>query len=173
MGSTSATTAHVPVIYDDLRSRPSPTASCRCCSAARRAARRTRATFSTSTRGSSAPRSCRTERRRLADRAADHRDPGGDVSAYIPTNVISITDGQIFLETDLFYSGRPSRREPRHLGQPRRWLGAGQGHAPGGWHAAPRPRAVPRARGVRAVRLRPRRRDPEAVPHAAAAWSRS
>ena len=29
----------------------------------------------------------------------------GDVSAYIPTNVISITDGQIFLETELFYSG--------------------------------------------------------------------
>ena len=29
----------------------------------------------------------------------------GDVSAYIPTNVISITDGQIYLETDLFYSG--------------------------------------------------------------------
>ena len=30
----------------------------------------------------------------------------GDVSAYIPTNVISITDGQMFLETDLFYSGQ-------------------------------------------------------------------
>ena len=29
----------------------------------------------------------------------------GDVSAYIPTNVISITDGQIFLESDLFFSG--------------------------------------------------------------------
>ena len=29
----------------------------------------------------------------------------GDISAYIPTNVISITDGQIFLESDLFYSG--------------------------------------------------------------------
>jgi F-type H+-transporting ATPase subunit alpha len=34
---------------------------------------------------------------------------GGDVSAYIPTNVISITDGQIFLETELFYRGiRPA-----------------------------------------------------------------
>ncbi len=34
---------------------------------------------------------------------------GGDVSAYIPTNVISITDGQIFLETALFYKGiRPA-----------------------------------------------------------------
>jgi F-type H+-transporting ATPase subunit alpha len=31
---------------------------------------------------------------------------GGDISAYIPTNVISITDGQIFLETDLFYRGQ-------------------------------------------------------------------
>jgi proton translocating ATP synthase F1 alpha subunit len=33
----------------------------------------------------------------------------GDVSAFIPTNVISITDGQIFLETELFYRGiRPA-----------------------------------------------------------------
>src|SRR5207247_2923888 len=33
----------------------------------------------------------------------------GDIATYIPTNVISITDGQIFLESDLFYSGvRPA-----------------------------------------------------------------
>ena len=35
------------------------------------------------------------------------RDPEGEVSAYIPTNVISITDGQIYLEPDLFFRRRP------------------------------------------------------------------
>ncbi|MBS1261337.1 MAG: ATP synthase subunit alpha [Calditrichaeota bacterium] len=58
---------------------------------------------------------------RLLERAAKLRDDlgggsltalpiietqAGDVSAYIPTNVISITDGQIFLETELFYAGQ-------------------------------------------------------------------
>ena len=60
---------------------------------------------------------------RLLERAAKMSDPmgggsltalpvietqAGDVSAYIPTNVISITDGQIFLETELFYKGKSS-----------------------------------------------------------------
>merc|ERR1711974_103987 len=37
----------------------------------------------------------------------------GDVSAYIPTNVISITDGQIFLESNLFLSGVKRKKNKR------------------------------------------------------------
>ena len=60
--------------------------------------------------GESCPRSRQRQaeqrpRRRLLHGAADHPAQAGDVSAYIPTNVISITDGQIFLEADLFRSG--------------------------------------------------------------------
>ena len=79
---------------------------------------------------------------RLLERAAKLNDDNGggsltalpvietqanDVSAYIPTNVISITDGQIFLETDLFYPGHPSGGERRHLGVARGFVGADQG----------------------------------------------
>ena len=42
----------------------------------------------------------------------------GDVSAYIPTNVISITDGQIFLETELFHAGITSRCQPAAFRSP-------------------------------------------------------
>ena len=40
----------------------------------------------------------------------------GEVSAYIPTNVISITDGQIYLQPDLFFAGRAARHGRGHLG---------------------------------------------------------
>ena len=57
----------------------------------------------------------------------------GDVSAYIPTNVISITDGQIFLETELFHSGVMPQSTP-HLGVPRGRQCPDQGHEEGRRH---------------------------------------
>ena len=81
-----------------------------------------------------------------------------DVSAYIPTNVISITDGQVFLESDLFNQGvRPAINVGISVS---RVGGAAQIKAMKqvSGLAAARPVAVPRAGGVRRVRLRPRRR---------------
>ena len=66
----------------------------------------------------------------------------GDVSAYIPTNVISITDGQIFLESDLFYSGVQAGHQRRYLGLPSRRQRADQGDETGGGHPAAGTRAV-------------------------------
>ena len=129
-----------------------------CCCAARRAARPTRATSSTCTR-------------RLLERAAKLSDElgggsltalpiietkGNDVSAYIPTNVISITDGQIYLEPDLFFSGvRPAINVGISVS---RVGGNAQIKAMKKIAGPPadRPGAVPRARGLRAVRLRAR-----------------
>ncbi len=92
-------------------SRPTPTARCRCCCGARPAAR-------------PSPGDVFYLHSRLLERACKLSDElgggsltalpiietqAGDVSAYIPTNVISITDGQIFLESKLFFSGvRPA-----------------------------------------------------------------
>ncbi len=66
----------------------------------------------------------------------------GDLSAYIPTNVISITDGQIFLESDLFNQGiRPAINVGNSVSRVG-GIGADQGHAPGRGQPAPRPGAV-------------------------------
>ena len=86
----------------------------------------------------------------------------GDVSAYIPTNVISITDGQIYLETDLFYQGvRPAISvglSVSRVGSAAQIKAMKQvaGQAQG------RSRPVPGTGGVRAIRLGPRCQDPGA-----------
>ncbi len=119
------------------RSTRRPTARSRCCCGGRRAARRTRATSSTCTRGCSSARRSSTSENGGGSLTALPiiETQAGDVSAYIPTNVISITDGQIFLEADLFNSGRAPGHQRRHLGVARRRLGADQGDAAGRGHA--------------------------------------
>ena len=83
----------------------------------------------------------------------------GDIAAYIPTNVISITDGQIFLESNLFFSGvRPAINVGTSVSRvggnaQRKAMRQVAGSAPA------RSRAVPRARGVRPVRLGARSGD--------------
>ena len=90
---------------------PGPTGRCRCSFAALPVARRIQATSSTCTPAYSS------DRRRLAPEFGGGsitalpiiETQANDISAYIPTNVISITDGQIYLESDLFYAGiRPA-----------------------------------------------------------------
>ena len=127
---------------------------------------------------------------RLLERAArvnaeahreDHRWPGqgpapgsltalpiietqaGDVSAFVPTNVISITDGQIFLETDLFNAGTSA---PPSTPACRCRVSGGAAQTGiikrARWRCAPGARSVSRAGGLLAVRFRPRRGDPQA-----------
>ena len=79
----------------------------------------------------------------------------GDVSAYIPTNVISITDGQIYLDSDLFYSGvRPAINVGLSV-SPRRRRGPGEGDEAGRGLPPAGPGPVPGDRRVRPVRKRP------------------
>ena len=108
-----------------MSSRPLPTVKCRCCCAVPLVVRPTLVTCSTSTPVCwryfhfMHPR-CLLFVKRAAKLNKSNgggsmtalpviETQAGDVSAYIPTNVISITDGQIFLETELFYKGiRPA-----------------------------------------------------------------
>ena len=87
----------------------------------------------------------------------------GDVTAFVPTNVISITDGQIFLETDLFNAGMRPGDQRRHFGVARRRRRADQHHQEAGRRGAPGARAVSRTRRLLAVRVGPGRSDPQAA----------
>ena len=113
------------------RSTHKRTVKSHCCCAARRAAKPTRATSSIL-------------HSRLLERAAklsDEKGGGsltalpvietqaGDVSAYIPTNLISITDGQIYLQSRAVLPRHPARDRRRHLGLARRRFGADQSDA--------------------------------------------
>ena len=99
----------------------------------------------------------RRARRRLDDRPADHRDQGQRRLGLHPDQR-HLDHRRPDLPRDRPVQLRcPAGHQRRHLGVPGRRLGAGQGDEVGRRPAAPRPRAVPRARGVRRLRLRPRR----------------
>ena len=78
----------------------------------------------------------------------------GDVSAYIPTNVISITDGQIYLETEMFNSGFRPAVNPGLECVPCRWFSADQGNEEDRRIHPYRPGTVPRAGSIFPVWIR-------------------
>ena len=84
----------------------------------------------------------------------------GEVSAYIPTNVISITDGQIYLVPDLFFAGVRPAIDVGHQRLARRRQGADPGHEEGRRRPPARPGGVPRAGGLRPARHRARQGHP-------------
>ena len=113
------------------------------------------------------------EGRRVADGAADRRDPAGRRDGVHPDErdldhrrPDLPRDGPLQLR-------HPAGRQRRPLGVARRRRGPDQGHEEGRRQAAPRPGAVPRARGLRAVRLRSRQGDAGTSSAAASGSSRS
>ena len=82
-------------------------------------------------------------RRRVTTALPIIETQAGDVSAYIPTNVISITDGQIFLDTNLFNQGQPPGHRRGHLRVARGRQRPDPGDEEGGRNAQDRPGAVP------------------------------
>ena len=97
----------------------------------------------------------RRARRRLDDRPADHRDQGQRRLGVHPDQR-HLDHRRPDLPRDRpVQLRRPAGDQRRHLGVPGRWRGADQGDEVGRRPPAPRPRPVPRAGGVRRVRLRP------------------
>ncbi len=87
----------------------------------------------------------------------------GDVSAFVPTNVISITDGQIFLESDLFNAGIRPAINAGSVGVARRRCGPDQDHQETGRRGATGAGPVPGTGRVLTVCLRSRRDHPQAT----------
>ena len=102
-------------------------------------------------------------RRRIADRAAGDRDAGRRPVGVHPDERHLDHRRPDLPRVGPLQPGRPAGDQRRQLGLARRRVGADQGDAAGGRHAAARPRAVPRAGGLRAVRQRPRQGDPGAA----------
>ena len=99
-------------------------------------------------------------RRRVADRAADHRDAGERrVGVHPDQRHLDHRRPDLPRGRSLLQGDAPGDQR-RHLGLAGRRQRADEGHEEGGREAATRPLPVPRPRGVRAVRLRARPRDP-------------
>ncbi len=101
----------------------------------------------------------RRARRRLADRAAGDRDAGGRRLRLHPDERDLDHRRADLPRVRPLLLGRPAGDQRRHLGLARRRQRADEGDEEGRRPPAPRPRPVPRARGVRPVRLRARRGD--------------
>ena len=114
----------------------------------------------------------RRPRRRLADRAADHRDAGRRRVGLHPDERDLDHRRADLPRAEPLLLGRAPGHQRRHLGVARGRHGADHADEEGGRQAQARAVAVPRPRGVRAVRLRPRRRTPSARWPAASGWSR-
>ena len=100
---------------------------------------------------------------RLADRAADHRNPGRRRDR-VRADQRDLDHRWPDLPGDRSVQRRhPSGDQRRHFGVARRRRGADQGHQEAGRRRAAVAGAVPRTRGVRAVRVRPRRGHPQAT----------
>jgi F-type H+-transporting ATPase subunit alpha len=99
--------ADVLIVYDDLTKQRRRIAHCRCClrrPPGREAFRET--CFISTLDCSSGLPACQSCGWRIHYALPIVETQSGDISAYIPTNVISITDGQIYLESELFFSGQ-------------------------------------------------------------------